>query len=226
MRGRACTQRVKRYKNQVFLLGTRAVTRAKVFQWREYLDYLKFKENADMSTVLKSALDIYNGESKGFAKVPDEKEVRECLLGSFMKDLIKENVQQAIFKYSKAAESKSALQWDLIAIKSAIEFCLNINSPAVLFTDIFSLFAQSGLETKFLQNLEPFILSGAFKKQAVPEAIVRKLLAYYESREEFKALEKVLMKLDVTEHPRLKDELVVVCKVHCLIGALMHLMST
>ena len=60
----------------------------------------------------------------------------------------------------------------------------------------------------------------------MPEAIVRKLLAYYESREEFKALEKVLMKLDVTEHPRLKDELVVVCKVHCLIGALMHLMST
>jgi hypothetical protein len=45
-----------------------------------------------MSTVLKSALDIYNGEYKGFAKVPDEKEVRECLLGSFMKDLIKENV--------------------------------------------------------------------------------------------------------------------------------------
>ncbi len=66
--------------------------RAKVFQWREFLDYLKFKENADMSTVLKSALDIYNGEYKGFAKVPDEKEVRECLLGSFMKDLIKENV--------------------------------------------------------------------------------------------------------------------------------------
>lgn len=81
----------------------------------------------------------------------------------------------------------------------------------MLFSDIFSLFAQSGLETKFLQNLEPFILSGSFKKQAVPEVIVRKLLSYYESRQEFKALEKVLMKLDVTEHPKLKDELVVVC---------------
>ena len=76
----------------MFFLGSRSVVRAKVFQWREFLDYLKFKENADMSTVLKSALDIYNGEYKGFAKVPDEKEVRECLLGSFMKDLIKENV--------------------------------------------------------------------------------------------------------------------------------------
>jgi hypothetical protein len=34
------------------------------------------------------------------------------------------------------------------------------------------------------------------------------------------------MKLDVSEHPRLKDELVVVCQVHCLIGALLHLMAT
>lgn len=61
-----------------------------------------------MSTVLKSALDIYNGEYKGFAKVPDEKEVREGLLGSFMKDLIKENVQQAIFKYSGSSKGAGA----------------------------------------------------------------------------------------------------------------------
>ena len=77
----------------MFLLGGKSLVRTKVFQWREFLDYIKYKENADMSTVLKSALDIYNGDYKGFAQVPDEKEVRECLLGSFMKDLIKENVQ-------------------------------------------------------------------------------------------------------------------------------------
>ena len=60
----------------------------------------------------------------------------------------------------------------------------------------------------------------------MPELIIRKLLALYESKQEYKALEKVLMKLDVSEHPRLKDELIVVCQVHCLIGALLHLMST
>lgn len=86
------TQSVKKYKNQIFFLGTKTLVRGKVFAWREYLDHIKYKENADWSAVLKAALEIYNGEVKGFSRVPDEKEVREGLLGSFMKDMIKESV--------------------------------------------------------------------------------------------------------------------------------------
>ena len=87
-------------------MGLKAITRGKVFTWREYLDYIKFKENADWSTVLKTALEIYNGEVKGLSRVPDEKEVREGLLGSFMKDMIKDSVNQVIFKYASAQKSK------------------------------------------------------------------------------------------------------------------------
>jgi hypothetical protein len=87
------TQCVKRYKNQVFFMGLKSITRGKVFTWREYLDHVKFKESADWSTVLKTALEIYNGEVKGLSRVPDEKEIRESMLGSFMKDMIKESVQ-------------------------------------------------------------------------------------------------------------------------------------
>ncbi len=91
---------MKKYKNQVFFLGTKQIVRGKVFTWREFIDYIKFKENADWSTVLKTALEIYNGEVKGFARVPDEKEVREGLLGGYMKDMIKESVSQAITKFN------------------------------------------------------------------------------------------------------------------------------
>ena len=87
------TQAVKKYKNQIFFLGTKQLVRGKVFTWREFIDHIKFKESADWSTVLKTALEIYNGEVKGFARVPDEKEVREGLLGGYMKDMIKESVQ-------------------------------------------------------------------------------------------------------------------------------------
>ena len=46
------------------------------------------------------ALEIYNGEAKGYAKVPDEKEIREGILKGFMKDMIKDSVQQVIYKFN------------------------------------------------------------------------------------------------------------------------------
>ena len=58
-------------------MGNKNVVRGRVFSWKEYLDHIKFKENYDWLTVLKVALEIYHGESKGFSKVPDEKDIRE-----------------------------------------------------------------------------------------------------------------------------------------------------
>jgi hypothetical protein len=46
----------------------------------------------DWLTVLKVALEIYNGNLKGYALVPDEKEVREAILKHYMKDLLKTSV--------------------------------------------------------------------------------------------------------------------------------------
>lgn len=69
-----------------------------------------------------------------------------------MKEIIKDSVSQALVKfknprqfqpnsYAEKEEQKSlsetALQWDKIAIKSAIEFCLAINSTQLLFQDIY-----------------------------------------------------------------------------------------
>ena len=84
----------------------KSIVRGKLFTWKEYLDHIKFKENYDWLTVLKVALEIYNGELKGYAKVPDEKEMREGILLSFMKDMIKESVNQVIFNFGKGTPEK------------------------------------------------------------------------------------------------------------------------
>jgi hypothetical protein len=70
----------------------KTIVRGKLFTWREYLDHIKLKENHDWLTALKVALEIYNGELKGYAKVPDEKEIREGILKSFMKDMVKDSI--------------------------------------------------------------------------------------------------------------------------------------
>jgi hypothetical protein len=97
------------------------------------------------------ALGIYNGEAKGYAKVPDEKEIREGILKGFMKDMIKDSVQQVIYKFNStktASDPKQAVvstetyQADSIAIKVAIEFCLSISATFFLFTEIYQIFVD------------------------------------------------------------------------------------
>ena len=114
---------------------------------------------------------------------------------------------------------------DSIAIKVAIEFCLAINASFFLFTDIFNLFCESGLENKFLQHLEPFILSGAFRKEMIPEKIMGKIIGWYEGKGNMRGLERVIMQLDMGDYSR-KEELMVTCQVHCMISALLYLMAT
>ena len=67
----------------------------------------------------------------------------------------------------------------------SIEFCLAINATFFLFTEIYALFGESGLEERFLMNLEPFILNGSFKKVFIPENIIKKLI----NRHEFQQLQ-------------------------------------
>ena len=82
-------------------MGSKSLVQAHLFSWKEYLDHIKFKENHDWLTVLKVCLEIYTGDSKGFSKVPDEKETREKQLKPYMKDMIKDSVTTVIYKYNQ-----------------------------------------------------------------------------------------------------------------------------
>lgn len=64
------------------------MTVVRLLSWREYLCKMKDYYNYDWLTVLKAALEIYNGELKGFALLPDEKDKREVYLKDYMKKLI------------------------------------------------------------------------------------------------------------------------------------------
>ena len=86
-------------------MGNKNVVKGRLFAWKEYLDHIKFKENYDWLRVLKVGLEIFNGDTKGYAKVPDEKEIREGMLKSFMKDMIKDSVQSVIYKYNQASKN-------------------------------------------------------------------------------------------------------------------------
>ena len=82
------------------------------------------------------------------------------------------------------SKDEEAYQPESIAIKVAIEFCLNIGTISFLFQDMMNIFDQYGLRNKFIFNLEPFIISGLFKKEYIPEDILREFLLFYETKSE------------------------------------------
>jgi len=129
------------------------------------------------------ALDIYNGELKGFAGVPDDKDVREGLLKNYMKDLVKSTIEAKInVKYVEPQKpkddsvSKEDYSVEETAINAVIEFCLSISACDFLFTEIFDLLNSLNLRNKFIQNLEPFIISGQFRREIIPESILKEFL--------------------------------------------------
>jgi hypothetical protein len=81
---------------------------------------------------------------------------------------------------------------DVIAIKLSIQFCVSIKACSYLFNDVFNFFRQHNLSDKFLHLLEPSILAGRFREEIIPDRILRMLILFYEKKEEFHTLEKLV----------------------------------
>lgn len=64
------------FKKNIIYICEKRVMMARLFSWREYIDKLKFTDNQDWLSVLQVALEIYQGDLKGFAMLPDAKERR------------------------------------------------------------------------------------------------------------------------------------------------------
>lgn len=46
----------------------------------------------------------------------------------------------------------------------ATEFCIRVGAMDHLFGNLFAMFAEAGMEQRYFQNLDAFILSGRLKK--------------------------------------------------------------
>jgi hypothetical protein len=236
---------ITKFQKSIIFAGSRTLTKARLLSWREYIEKLKFSDNYDWLTVLKAALEIYNGELKGFALLPDEKERREEYLKDYMKKLIMTSIQTVLYKFQKIAEnSKSegdttvdefkSYSIEDIAIKVAIEFCLNINESQFLFNEVFEFFRENGLRENFISLLCPPIVAGQFRKDYIPEPILEKLFTFLEAKQNYKVLEKIIQQLDLSKYTEsasnkavsMRAYLEVLCSTNCMVSALLYLYTS
>ena len=61
----------------------------------------------------------------------------------------------------------------------ATEFCIRVGAIDHLFGELFEMFAEAGMEQRYFQNLDAFILSGALKKTIMPDHILGRLIDFY-----------------------------------------------
>lgn len=172
------------HENKIIVLGQEKVLSAKLFHWEDYLKYAQ--KQCDWLVCLKIALDIYHGETKGYYGVPYVKEERERKLKHKMMDLIQEGIKAMIKNYNRDGTTRSSdYSADNIAIKASVEFCNRIDEINFLFTGIIKLFIEENLEDKFIENLEPFILSGYFKDKTLPSSVLKKICNHYFNNEKY-----------------------------------------
>lgn len=85
-------------------------------------------------------------------------------------------------------------------IKAAIEFCLDLKCPQFLFQDVYEFFFDKYLQDVFVKVLEPFIMTGQFRKTVIPQNLVRKLVYMHEEKGSFQELEKMIKQLDWSQY--------------------------
>ena len=172
----------------------------------------------DWLKVLRAALDIYNGKMVGLAGLPDQREKREVMLRERMKDLLRQNIDACIKEFQEGqCVSKTTL-------RVATEFCIRVGAIDHLFGELFQMFAEAGMEQRYFQALDAFILSGALKQQVVPDHILQRLIDFYRQTD-VELLEKAILNLNLSKYPNVV-QVRHICEEEFLSSALIHLLTT
>lgn len=200
-----------------------------VLTYQEYLDRLR-QQTKTWLDLLKATLEIFSGDLKGFANVADEKQQRERDMMSFMKRQLIESLQNALPQQTGSAfqdEKKQLMmnQMETIAIRAAIEFCLNLQEFEFLFGDVCDYFCDRNLQDQFIRGLEQFVLSGKLRQVKLPEIIIRKMIHECENSEKFQQLERLIQQLDLTEYTYI-DDLETLCQSKFMVSALLYILMT
>lgn len=135
-----------------------------------------------------------------------------------MKDLLRENIDACIkeFQEGQMVQSKT--------LRVATEFCIKVGAIDHLFGELFNMFAEAGIEQRYFENLEAFILSGRLKQIQIPHRILTRIIQYYRQKD-VELLEKSILNLNLNNYPN-NLEVRHICEEEFLSSALINMLMT
>ena len=158
--------------NSVVVLGERNIYLVNLVDWQFFLEYLQNKK--DFINLFSVGIEIFKGKMMCFSNIPEEK-LKKKKVGDKLRQLVNQyvtlNIQDK--KTNEFLLEESSNQEKIgNCIKTAIEFCIEIESFDYLIKSI-----QPPLETKdygelFLTKLQPFILCDKIKNITLSSDII------------------------------------------------------
>ena len=184
--------------SSVIVLGERQIYRVNLIDWIFFLEYLQKKE--DFINLFSVGIEIYKGKMMCFSNIPEEN-VKKKKVGDKLRQLGNEYVALNI-KNKKTNEfliEENENQEKIgNCIKTAIEFCIEIESFDYLVRQI-----EPNLESKdygelFLTKLQPFILCDKIKNITLSSDIILNLIDLYNKNNKLDILSQMLLHLNIT----------------------------
>ena len=195
--------------SSVVVLGERQIYLVNLVDWIFFLEYLYKKE--DFISLFSVGIEIFKGKMMFFSNIPEER-LKRIKVGDKLKQLVNQYVMLNTTDKKmnefllEENENKEKIG---NSIKTAIEFCIEIEAFDYLVKQILPSLESKDYGDLFLLKLQPFILCDKIKNINISSDLISKLIDLYSKNDELDILSQMLLHININsiDTPEIKQKL-------------------
>ncbi|KAI0373910.1 hypothetical protein BV20DRAFT_1049354 [Pilatotrama ljubarskyi] len=192
---------VRMYKGKIFLLGQHGVQVGTLLTWADRI--LSFVSEGDFLSAIDLARSYYVGEAPGNRNgLPDDPEKLKAVVGQKLRELMVASAQYAFSEERLVdgthvtPDGRGVDRTELFEglVSTCARACMALDDFDFFFEDLFEYYDNNGIASIFLQQLEPFMLSGEIRH--VPPHITQRLIALHAEDNRPDLVERLIWHMD------------------------------
>lgn len=205
------------YKGRIFLLGHNEVSFGTLSNWADRL--LALMEEGSFIGAIELATSYYNGEANKIAVgLPDDDDSRHKVVQEKLLEMMSASLRYAFDKNKEAKETRVDRQQLEELASACITACNSMEDNDFLFDDVYVYYQDGGLESIFIETLEPYIVDDDIT--VIPPTVIKDLVGHYTARGLHARLEEMICHLDSQTMDI--DQITTLCERNHLYDALLY----
>ncbi|GAA5991637.1 hypothetical protein JCM11641_000205 [Rhodosporidiobolus odoratus] len=185
------------YKRRLFLLLQQDVQAGAVLSWADCI--LSLMQPATILQAIERTTAYYQGlVDASTITLPEDPLERRDILEPKLREILNASLD-FVFSEDRLRDGSHAdgdtvqrLFEDLVG--TCVRACLALDDVHWLFDDLFERYEQNGIESIFLERIEPFVLVGAV--HSLPPSVSQRLIAIHAERGRFDAAQRIIWSVD------------------------------